>query len=141
MCVLHLHEKRCSLGRHESLVMIVTSFTLRSPCSWKLECEMYVLQFYLNLFSAGLAQPSVSYATLVLETWRFTFGGSLVGNAGFGDLVLHLWRKSRTKRRRSTSVYRDAPTHRRSYIPPAHPHRHSFTSALSFFLCTPFFSE
>ena len=56
MCVLHLHDKRCSLGIHESLVMIVTSFTLRSPCSWKLQCEMYVLQFYLNLFSVVLAQ-------------------------------------------------------------------------------------
>ena len=56
MCVLHLHDKRCSLGIHESLVMIATSFTLRSPCSWKLQCEMYVLQFYLNLFSVVLAQ-------------------------------------------------------------------------------------
>ena len=36
--------------------MSVTSFTLRSPCSWKLPCEMYVLQFYLNLFSVVLAQ-------------------------------------------------------------------------------------
>ena len=36
--------------------MIVTSFTLMSPCSWKLQCEMYVLQFYLNLFSVVLAQ-------------------------------------------------------------------------------------
>ena len=36
--------------------MIVTSFTLRSPCLWKLQSEMYVLQFYLNLFSAVLAQ-------------------------------------------------------------------------------------
>ena len=36
--------------------MIVTSFTLRSPCTWKLQCEMYVLQFYLNLFSVALAQ-------------------------------------------------------------------------------------
>ena len=56
MCVLHLHHKRCSLGIHESLVMIATSFTLRSPCSWKLQCEIYVLQFYLNLFSVVLAQ-------------------------------------------------------------------------------------
>ena len=56
MCVLHLHDKRCSLGIHESLVMIVTSFTLRSPCSWKLQCEMYVLQFYLNLCSVVLAR-------------------------------------------------------------------------------------
>ena len=30
-CVLHLHDKRCSLGIHESLLMIVTSFALRSP--------------------------------------------------------------------------------------------------------------
>ena len=40
----------------------------------------------------------VSYETLVLGTWRFTFGGSLVRNARFGDLALHFWRKSRTKR-------------------------------------------
>ena len=40
----------------------------------------------------------VSYKTLVLETWRFTFGGRLERNARFGDLVLHFWRKSRTKR-------------------------------------------
>ena len=36
--------------------MIVMSFTLRWPCSWKLQCEMYVLQFCLNLFSVVLAQ-------------------------------------------------------------------------------------
>ena len=40
----------------------------------------------------------VSCETLVLETWRFTFGGSLVRTARFGDLALHFWRKSRTKR-------------------------------------------
>ena len=40
----------------------------------------------------------VSYETLVLETCRFTFGGSLVRSARFGDLPLHFWRKSRTKR-------------------------------------------
>ena len=40
----------------------------------------------------------VSYETLVLETWRFTFGGRLVRNARFGDLALHFWRTSRTKR-------------------------------------------
>ena len=43
----------------------------------------------------------VSYETLVLETWCFTFGGSLVRNAGFGvgaslleevSLVLETWR-------------------------------------------------
>ena len=56
MCVLHLHDKRCSLGIHESLVIIVMWYTLRSPCSWKFQCEMYVLQFYLNLFSVIFAQ-------------------------------------------------------------------------------------
>ena len=40
----------------------------------------------------------LSYEALVVETWRFTFGGSLVRNARFGDLALHFWRKSRTKR-------------------------------------------
>ena len=39
----------------------------------------------------------VSYETLVLETRRSTFGGSLARNARFGDLALHFWRKSRTK--------------------------------------------
>ena len=39
-----------------------------------------------------------SNETLVLETWRFTFGGIHVGNAGFEDLALHFWKKSRTKR-------------------------------------------
>ena len=29
---------------------------------------------------------------------RFTFGGSLVRNARFGDLALHFWRNSRAKR-------------------------------------------
>ena len=38
------------------------------------------------------------HETRVLETLRFTFGGSLVRNARFGDLALHFWRKSRTKR-------------------------------------------
>ena len=36
--------------------MIVTSFTLRSPCSWKLQCEMCVPQFCLNVFSVVLAR-------------------------------------------------------------------------------------
>ena len=34
----------------------------------------------------------------VLETCHFTFGGSLARNARFGDLTLHFWRKSHTKR-------------------------------------------
>ena len=40
----------------------------------------------------------VSHEARVLETWRFTFGGSLVRNARFGDWALHFWRKSHTKR-------------------------------------------
>ena len=40
----------------------------------------------------------VSYETFLLETWHFTFGGSLGRNARFGDLALHFWRKSWTKR-------------------------------------------
>ena len=56
MCLLHLHDKRCAVGTHESLVMIVTSFALRSQCWWQLQCEMYVLQFCLNFFSIELAQ-------------------------------------------------------------------------------------
>ena len=56
MCLLHLHDKRCAVGTHESLVMIETSFALRSQCWRQLQCEMYVLQFYLNFFSVVLAQ-------------------------------------------------------------------------------------
>ena len=40
----------------------------------------------------------VLYEALVLETWRFTFEGSRARSARFGDLALHFWRKSRTKR-------------------------------------------
>ena len=46
----------------------------------------------------ALLLEEVSYEALILETWCFTFGGSLVRSARFGDLVLHFWRKSRTKR-------------------------------------------
>ena len=48
-------------------------------------------------FAASLLEE-VLHETRVLETWRFTFGGSLVGNARFGDGALHFWRKSCTKR-------------------------------------------
>ena len=44
------------------------------------------------------ARNAGAYEALVLETWRFTFGGSLVRNARFGDSALYFWRKSRTKR-------------------------------------------
>ena len=115
------------------------------------------LHFWRKSSRLGAALlEEVSYETLVLETWRITFGGghvrnaasletwrftfgSLVRNARFGDLALHSWRESRTKRRRATHPH--TPTHRRSYITPAHPHSHSFTSALSFSLSTNLFSE
>ena len=32
VCLLHLLDKRCAVGTHESLVLIVTSFALRSQC-------------------------------------------------------------------------------------------------------------
>ena len=32
MCLLHPHDKRCAVGTHESLVLIVMSFALRSQC-------------------------------------------------------------------------------------------------------------
>ena len=34
MYLLHLHDKRCAVGTHESLVLIVMSFALRSQCWW-----------------------------------------------------------------------------------------------------------
>ena len=53
------------------------------------ECVLETCRFTLE---------EVSYETLVLETWRLTFGGSLARSARFGDLALHFWRESRTKR-------------------------------------------
>ena len=38
----------------------------------------------------------VSHETPVLETWRFTFGGSPARNSHFGDLALHLWSWTQT---------------------------------------------
>ena len=125
MCVLHLHDKRCSLGIHESLVMIVTSFTLRSPCSWKLQCEMYVLQFYLNLFSVVLAQLRLTLRCRCIDASTstppqlstFTSSCHTLTSA---DLPLHL----------------TTPTHLRIYI--SHLYIHtvapSHLSCLSFFL-------
>ena len=75
----------------------------------------------------------VSRAALVLETWRFTVGGTLVANVGLGELVFHLWRKSRTKHRRSPSQPPTLPhigvarSHLRIHIvTPSHPPSPSF---------------
>ena len=54
--------------------------------------ETLALETWRFTFGGGLVR------NLVLETWHFTFGGGLVRNAGFGDLALHFWRKSRAKR-------------------------------------------
>ena len=119
MCVLHLHDKRCSLGIHESLVMIVASFTLRSPCSWKLQCEMYVLQFYLNLFSTVLAQLRLTLRCRCIDASTST------------PPQLSTFTSSHAHIRRSTS-------------PPHHTHTsahlyHTCTSTLSILHVHPFF--
>ena len=119
--VLHLHDKRCSLGTHESLGMIVTSFALRSPCSWQLQCEMYVLQFYSNLFSVALAQLRL---TLPLRCRCIDASPSTPPH-------LCTFTSSHAHIRRSTCT---PPYIYTVYIAPAHPHCHSFTSTLSFSL-------
>ena len=124
MCVLHLHDKRCSLGIHESLVMIVTSFTLRSPCSWKLQCEMYVLQFFLNLFSVVLAQLRLTLHCRCIDASTST---------PLTSLPLHL---------RSTSPPHYTHTSAHLYhICIIHTVAPSHLSCLSFFLSTYLFSR
>ena len=56
------------------------------------------LHFWTFWRLAASLLEEVLYEALVLETCRFTFGGSLARNARFGDLALHFWRESRTKR-------------------------------------------
>ena len=87
-------------------------YTLRSPCSWKLQCEMYVLQFYLNLFSVVLAQLRLTLRCRCIDA-------STSKHA-------HL--------RRSTSPPHHTHTSAHLYITSVHPHCRSFTSVLSFFL-------
>ena len=96
--VLHLHDKRCSLGIHESLVMIVTSFTLRSPCSWKLQCEMYVLQFYLNLFSVVLAQLRLTLRCRCIDASAST-------NPSPSPLYIYIFTRSHPQIYLSTSLH------------------------------------
>ena len=108
MCVLHLHDKRCSLGIHESLVTIVTSFTLRLPCSWKLQCDMYFLQFYLNLFSVVLAQLRLTLHCRCIDASTST------------PPHLSTFTSSHAHIRRSTS-----------------PPHHTLTSAHLYHICTP----
>ena len=104
--------------------MIVTSFTLRSPCSWKLQCEMYVLQFYLNLFSVVLAQLRLTLRCRCIDASTstppqlstFTSSCHTLTSA---DLPLHL----------------TTPTHLRIYIS----HLYIHTVAPSHLSCLSFF--
>ena len=138
MCVLHLHDKRCSLGIHESLVMIVASVTLRSPCSWKLQCEMYVLQFYLNLFSAVLAQLRLTLRCRCIDASTSTPLTPLhlhLHTLTSADLHLHLTTPTHLH------IYITSVHPLQIYIALAHPHCHSFTSTLSFSLSIHFFDS
>ena len=124
VCVLHLHDKRCSLGIHESLVMIVTSFTLRSPYSQKLQCEMYVLQFCFEPLQRCACATKVDVA-LPLHRRIYVYAPSplfiyYLHTLTSADLPLHL----------------TTPTHLRIYI--SHLRIHtvapSHLSCLAFFL-------
>ena len=127
--VLHLHDKRCSLGIHESLVMIVTSFTLRSPCSWKLQCEMYVLQFYLNLFSVVLAQLRLTLRCRCIDASAST-------NPSPSPLYIYIFTRSHPQIYLSTSLHPHICTSiSHLYIHTVAPSHLSFLSFfLSFFL-------
>ena len=93
-------------------------------CSWKLQCEMYVLQFYLNLFQRCTCTTKVDVALPCIDASTST------------PPHLSTFTSSHAHIRRSTSP----PHHITSvhplqiYITPAHPHCHSFTSTLSFSL-------
>ena len=135
MCVLHLHDKRCSLGIHESLVMIVTSFAFRSPLrpfrgNFSVKCTfLYVLQFHSNLFSVVLAQR------------RLTLRCRCINASTSTPPRLCTFTSSHAHIRRSTSPPPHTPTHLRIHITSVNPHCHSFTSALSFCLSTYLFSH
>ena len=70
--------------------------------------ETFVLETLVrNARFGDLAILEISCETLVLETWRFTFGGSLVRNAHFGDLALQLWSWTQTWPVCSANVVRE----------------------------------
>ena len=62
--------------------------------------ETLVLETWRFTFGGSLVRN-------VLGTWRFTFGGSLVRNARFGDLALHLWSWTQTWPVCSANVVRE----------------------------------
>ena len=103
-------DRACRVHEMQARVRFVRSEIVRVECAkCRREC---VLECFGDLpphfwrksrtkrslwrLAASLLEE-VSYEALVLETCRFTFGGSLVRNARFGDLPLDFWRKSRTK--------------------------------------------
>ena len=94
--------------------MIATSFTLRSPCSWELQCEMYVLQFYLNLFSVVLAQLRLTLRIYIFTRSHPQIYFSTSPHPHICTSILHLY------------IHTVAPSH---------------VSCLSFFLSTYLFSR
>ena len=82
---------------------------------------MYVLQFYLNLFSVVLAQLRLTLHCRCIDASTST------------PRHLSTFTSSHAHIRRSTSPPR-TPTHLHIYITSVHPHCRSFTSVLSFFL-------
>ena len=111
--------------------MIVTSFTLRSPCSWKLQCEMYVLQFYLNLFSVVLAQLRLTLRCRCIDASTSNYTPS--------PLYIYIFTRSHPQIYLSTSPHPHICTSiSHLYIHTVAP---SHLSCLSFFLSTYHFSR
>ena len=169
MCLLHLRVKRCAVGTRESLVMIVTSFALRSQSWWQLQCEMYVLQLYVVLAQLRLtlrcrcadASPSTSphLSTITSSHARIPRSTSPPHHTHTSAHLYHICTSTLSLldfcpvflsfflstypslafvhlHLRTLTSMNLPPTsiHLQIYIAPAHPHRHSFTSTLSFSL-------
>ena len=110
--------------------MSVTSFTLRSPCSWKLQCEMYVLQFYLNLFSIVLAQLRLTLRSRCIDA-----------STSYTPSPLYIY----TVTRSHPQIYLSTAPHPHICTSISHLYIHtvapSHLSRLSFFLSTYLFSR
>ena len=112
--------------------MIVTSFTLRPPCSWKRQCEMYVLQFYLNLFSVVLAQLRLTLRCRCIDASTSTLYTP-------SPLYIYIFTRSHPQIYLSTSPHPHICTSiSHLYIHTVAP---SHLSCLSFFLSTYLFSR
>ena len=79
--------------RREVQVRLHCGFVRRNPL--RRSCVSKARNAGESAFWIGraLLLEEISFETLVLETWRFTFGGNLARNAHFGDLALQFWRK------------------------------------------------